>query len=107
MDALDTALAPRNQAHLPPTVICELLSVPCAAEIESLILALPRLGILDGYWERAGHLRRRLHAEGRKAALADTLIAQSCLDHDVALLTRDRDFSAFARLGGLTLAGRS
>ncbi len=33
--------------------------------------------------------------------MADALIAQSCLDHDVALVTRDRDFRNFARAAGL------
>jgi len=36
--------------------------------------------------------------------LADTLIAQSCIDHDVRLVTRDDDFRHFVRLGGLRLA---
>ena len=39
-----------------------------------------------------------------KAGLADSLIAQSCLDHDLALITRDRDFRHFARHAGLRLA---
>ncbi len=41
---------------------------------------------------------------GCKAALGDALIAQACIDADVALLTRDTDFAAFAELGGLKLA---
>jgi predicted nucleic acid-binding protein len=40
----------------------------------------------------------------RKARLADVLIAQSCLDHRVALITRDRDFRHFARIARLRLA---
>jgi predicted nucleic acid-binding protein len=36
---------------------------------------------------------------GFKAKLADTLIAQSCLDHDVPLITRDGDFRHFVALG--------
>ena len=50
------------------------------------------LEVLDGYWERAGLLRAGTLARRRKAALADVLIAQSCLDHDVESITRDRDF---------------
>jgi predicted nucleic acid-binding protein len=38
--------------------------------------------------------------------LADSLIAQSCLDHDVELLTRDPDFATFADLAGLKLFRR-
>jgi len=58
---------------------------------------------MDGYWERAGGLRASLLARRRKARLADTLIAQSCLDHDVELVARDPDFTPFAAIGGLKL----
>jgi predicted nucleic acid-binding protein len=40
-------------------------------------------------------------AKGLKARLADTLIAQSCLDHGVPLITHDTDFRHFAALRGL------
>ncbi len=103
-DALDAALA-RDEAHLPPVVVTEILSAPRTAEnLVRIILGLPVLAILDGYWERAGLLRGRLLARGARAALADALICQLCLDHDVALLTRDGDFRRFARLGALKLA---
>jgi len=59
------------------------------------------LDVLDGYWERAGLLRARILRRGRKARLADTLVAQSCLDHDVELVTRDADFQHFAHAAGL------
>jgi len=35
--------------------------------------------------------------------LRAALIAQSCIDGDVPLLTRDRDFKAFAGAAGLDL----
>jgi predicted nucleic acid-binding protein len=35
--------------------------------------------------------------------MGDVLVAQSCLDHKVPLITRDRDFRHFARLAGLKL----
>jgi predicted nucleic acid-binding protein len=60
---------------------------------------LPRLEITDGYWERAGALRARVLGKGLKARLADALIAQSCLDHRVPLVTADRDFRHFTRHG--------
>ena len=56
--------------------------------------------------ERAGILRARLHAHRLTFRLADSLIAQSCLDHNLALITRDRDFRHFAQHGGLRLALR-
>ena len=104
VEALDLALA-HNQARLPPVVVTETLIAQNAPEnVVRLLLALPILDIGDGYWERAGQLRRRLFAHALKAPLADALICQSCLDHDVPLLTRDMDFKHFAKHGGLTLA---
>jgi predicted nucleic acid-binding protein len=38
---------------------------------------------------------------GRQARLGDALIAQSCLDRGIALLTRDGDFQGFAEAAGL------
>ena len=72
-------------------------------EAESVILLMPQLGIVDGYWIRAGKLRARAVQRGFSARLADTLIAQSCLEHDVPLLTRDKGFKRFAKVGGLKL----
>ena len=63
-----------------------------------------RLDPTEGYWVRAGEARRLLHKHGLKAKVADALIAQSCIDHDVALITRDRDFRHFAKHCGLKLA---
>ncbi len=104
VEVLEQALA-RNQAHLPPVVVTEILSAPKVPEsLEGLILALPALAVAEGYWERAGRLRRRILARGQRAPLADALICQSCLDHDVALATRDGDFKPFARHCGLKLA---
>jgi hypothetical protein len=75
-----TALAMEHrQATLPPVVLTELISDPAlSSDVKALLAALPMLEVLDGYWERAGLLRARLQAQGRKARLADTLIAQSC-----------------------------
>ncbi len=104
VEALDQALA-NNQAHLPPVVVTEILSAPkVPASLERLMLALPILAITEGYWERAGRLRRRILARGLRAPLADALICQSCLDHDLALVTRDGDFKPFGRHCGLKLA---
>ena len=93
-----------RQACLPPVVVSEVLSDPeLPANVAGLIKALPTLPVTDGYWERAGTLRSRLLAKGLKARFADTLIAQSCLDHGVSLVTQDRDFRHFARIGKLKL----
>jgi predicted nucleic acid-binding protein len=91
-------------AVLPPCALSELLSdrhLP--EELEFLLLHMPMLPLLDGYWERTGYLRRRLLMTGRKAKLADVLIAQCCIDHGVTLLTRDADFETFARSSDLVV----
>jgi predicted nucleic acid-binding protein len=101
--AVEEALRFR-QGVFPPVVVTELLSDPVLrSEAGTLIRAVPRLEVLDGYWERAGELRARLLRRGLEARLADTLIAQSCIDHEVALVTRDRDFRNFATHAGLSL----
>jgi predicted nucleic acid-binding protein len=103
-EIVSSALAD-HQACLPPVVLTELLSDPgLPKRVAALLLDLPRLDLLPGFWERAGALRARLLARKHRARLADTLIAQSCIDHDVRLVTRDGDFRHFSRLGGLRLA---
>lgn len=90
---------------LPPVVLTEMLSDPLAeSEMMESVAGFALLPMLDGYWLRAGDARRRLIREGLKAKVGDTLIAQSCIDHDVALITRDGDFRHFAKHCGLKLA---
>ncbi|MGH7391630.1 MAG: type II toxin-antitoxin system VapC family toxin [Candidatus Rokuibacteriota bacterium] len=92
------------QAVLPPVVLTELLSDPkVSMSVKDLFLQLPVLETTQGYWHRAGLLRARLLARGRRARLADSLIAQSCLDHDLSLVTRDSDFRHFVRLAGIRI----
>jgi predicted nucleic acid-binding protein len=71
------------------------------AEVRATLADLPLLEATDGFWRRAGELRALVLAKKRKARLGDALIAQSCLDGGVALITRDRDFRAFADAAGL------
>jgi predicted nucleic acid-binding protein len=100
---LDAALS-EHQLVLPPVVLAEILSDPALPPAVRVLLAsLPLLEIEPGYWERAGLLRARILALRRKARVADALIAQSCLDHGVPLLTRDKDFRNFARATDLSL----
>jgi predicted nucleic acid-binding protein len=93
-------LLQRRVVVLAPVIIAELLSDPgLPQEAEKLITSLPQLTVGEGYWLRAGKLRAQLTRRGYAARLADTLIAQSCLDHKVPLLTRDKGFQRFARSG--------
>jgi predicted nucleic acid-binding protein len=103
VEAVEVALA-EHQACLPPAVLAELLSDPrLPAEAAAAFRQLPMLPVTDGYWERVGALRAEVIARRRKARLADALIAQSCLDHGVPLVTRDADFRNFARVRDLEL----
>ena len=87
-----------------PVTVTELLSAPnLSSTLRETLLAIPMLLIQDGFWERAGLLRAHILAKGAKAKLADTLIAQTCLDHHIPLVTRDQDFHIFKRLAKLQL----
>jgi predicted nucleic acid-binding protein len=97
-------LLQRQIVKLPPVVVAELLSDPSLPrEVELLILSLPVVTVSEGYWQRAGKLRARLSSQGYRARLADTLIAQACLDSDSPLLTRDKGFQRFRKVAGLKL----
>jgi predicted nucleic acid-binding protein len=103
VEAVEASLA-ASQVCLPLVVLTEILSDSKLPEqVLSLFRQLPLLLPSEGYWERAGRLRAQILSHRRKAPLADTLIAQSCLDNDVPLITRDSDFQPFARIGGLKL----
>jgi predicted nucleic acid-binding protein len=89
-----------KSAAFPPIVVTELLSNPAMPpEARADIIAIQRLDITEGYWQRAGDLRAKLRAAGLKAHLADCLIAQSCIDNDAPLITYDRDFRHFESAG--------
>ena len=89
---------------LAPASVSELLSDPgIIPPIEESILDIPRLEVTFGYWERVGRLRARLIRHRFRPKLADSLIAQSCLDHDVLLVTRAQGFSGFQKIAGLRL----
>ncbi|HEU5458640.1 MAG TPA: PIN domain-containing protein [Terracidiphilus sp.] len=99
--ALAKALQSRQVVMLPP-VLTELLSDPeLPAQVANTLLELPLVELKGGFWQRAGRLRAKVLAKKRKARLGDALIAQCCIDADVALITRDGDFTAFS--AGLNL----
>jgi predicted nucleic acid-binding protein len=103
IELLDKALEDR-QVLMAPVVLTELLSDPkITTEVAETLTQLPLIEVQAGYWQRAGALREQALAKRRKARLGDALIAQSCIDRGVPLLTRDRDFKAFAEGEGLDL----
>jgi predicted nucleic acid-binding protein len=104
VDTFDEGLV-AGDVVVPPVVLAEVLCQPKLPESHRvLVLALPRLDLLPDYWLRAAETRATVLMRGLHARLADTLIAQACIDQDVALITRDRDFCHFAKHCGLKLA---
>jgi predicted nucleic acid-binding protein len=103
VERLDDALHARL-VMMVPAVLTELLSDPkLSPDVEAMLSDVPLLETSAGYWARAGRLRASVLAKRKKARLGDALIAQSCLDHHVGLITRDRDFKAFADAARLDL----
>lgn len=103
---LDEALD-HKQVVMIPIVLTELLSDPkLPAGVAKSLSEVPLVELASGFWQRAGRLRAKVLAIQRKARLGDALIAQCCADHGVPLITRDRDFRAFATTAGLTLRPR-
>lgn len=103
VELLDRSLADRQVLMVPP-VLTELLSDPgMTSELSNTLSELPLIDLHPGFWNRAGALRASVLAKRRKARLGDALIAQSCLDAEIPLLTRDRDFRAFAETASLNI----
>lgn len=102
---LDKALEDR-QVVMAPVVLTELLSDPqLSSGVAKTLSEIPLIETESGFWQRAGLLRAKVLAKrpSRRARLGDALIAQSCIDHGISLITRDRDFRAFAQAAGLEL----
>jgi predicted nucleic acid-binding protein len=103
VDLLDSALDDRQVLMVPP-VLTELLSDPgISRKLATTLTELPMIEIQAGFCERAGALRAKVLSKRRKARLGDALIAQSCLDSGIGLITRDHDFRAFAEAASLKL----
>jgi len=103
VELLDRALQDR-QVLMAPVVLTELLSDPeLPSAVSRTLSELSLIEVVPGYWQRAGTLRAKVLAKRRKARLGDALIAQSCVDRGIPLLTRDQDFRTFAEAAGLDL----
>lgn len=102
-ETVDQAMKDRTLL-LPPVVQTELLSDPkLDDQLRAAIEGLPLADLVPGYWKRAGELRAKLLKQKRKARLADSLICQVALDHDIPLVTLDADFNAFLSISPLRL----
>ena len=102
-ELLDQALRDR-QLLMVPVVLTELLSDPeLPVHVARTLGDVPAIETGSDSWQRAGALRAKVLAKRRRARLGDALIAQSCIDGGISLLTRDRDFRAFTEAAGLKL----
>lgn len=102
-ELLDQALRDR-QLLMVPAVLTELLSDPTLpADVAETLCDVPAIEIGADYWQQAGVLRAKVLAKRRRARLGDALIAQSCIERGISLLTRDRDFRLFTEAAGLQL----
>ena len=102
-ELLDRALRDR-QLLMVPVVLTELLSDPkLPVEVAKTLCDVPAIEIGSDYWQRAGALRAKVLAKRQRARLGDALIAQSCIDSGVSLVTRDRDFRTFTEAANLKL----
>ncbi|MFY9977196.1 MAG: PIN domain-containing protein, partial [Candidatus Sulfotelmatobacter sp.] len=91
---LDKALGDR-QVVMVPVVLTELLSDPqLPSDVAETLMQIPVMENEHGYWQRAGNLRAKVLSRRREARLGDALIAQTCIDRGIALITRDGDFKA-------------
>jgi predicted nucleic acid-binding protein len=99
VELLEEALQ-ANILFMSPPVLAELLaSKTLHKEDKQNLIRLPRLEILNEFWERVGFLRGALLEKGLKARTMDCLIAQSCLDYKAKLISNDEDFRHFSKVG--------
>ena len=100
---IERAIADRQLAFAPP-VVTELRAGAITNDGVEVLLGQARLIPIEaGLWDRAGRNRRLLIEKGLKARFADAIIAQCCIDADVPLIARDRDYRHFERWCGLKL----
>jgi len=93
---LEQALKDR-QVLMIPVVLTELVSGPLLSSgVAETLSEIPMIEVDSGYWQRAGQLRAKVLSMRHKARLGDALIAQTCIDRGIPLLTRDKDFRAFS-----------
>ena len=104
---LDHALA-AGLVVVPPIVVAELVSGARSAKDRAALEDLLRDLVVPAepfdHWVRVGALRASLRARGLSVSTPDAHVAQSALDRDVPLLTRDAVFGKIARLTSLRLA---
>jgi len=85
---------------LPPVVLSELLSAKSLKkEVSDLLVEMPLVELPQDFWIKVGEVRRKILSQGRKARLADAMIAVCCIANSIPLITRDRDFRHYVEYG--------
>jgi predicted nucleic acid-binding protein len=74
------------------------------ARIIERLQVLPFLNPTRGTYVQAAMLRDTCRRKGEQIGMIDALIAQLCIEHDLNLLTADKDFVYAARFVPLRLA---
>lgn len=104
VDKVGEALAAESLI-LPPPVVSELYAgFHNDPAFERVFASVPVISLVEGFWRRAGENRGLLLSKRLKARFPDALIAQSCIDAGIPLITRDTDYRHFAKWCGLVLA---
>ena len=107
-ERLERALADEEDVAMLPLIIAEVLqgfrTETGFAAARDLLVDLPAIfPPLESYIE-AARLYRRLRKEGITVrGTIDCIIAQTCLEHDAELLSRDTDLDPIAERTGLRL----
>ena len=101
---LEQKITNRQFVLIWPTIM-ELFSNPAPLKdaIKDFITSLPCIDFDEETWMRAAKNRAFLRAKKLKAHFAYALIAQSCIDAGIPLLTRDADVKHFEVHCGLKL----
>ena len=96
-----------GRVFLPPVVAAELLSARLRpAERASLVDFLTELPLCEGsfeHWVKVGELRASLAKKGLNISTPDAHVAQSAIDLDGYLLTKDAVFKKIASATALRL----
>lgn len=108
VERLEAALRDEEDLAVLPIVLTEVLqgfkTESGFSTARALLLALPVLQPDVDTHVRAANMFRVLRGEGVTIRGAvDCVIAQTCLDYEALLLSRDRDFEHIARYVGLRL----
>ena len=99
-DELDLALQ-EARVYVPSIVIAELMSGKYTTSqrnnLKDFLLELPICQNDFSHWENVGLLRAKLARKGISVSTPDAHVAQSCLDIDGYLLSKDRIFAKISK----------